>query len=84
MTDEQDKPNDKNTPKQPLSARLAAIGGITLGLFASLVIGPQLFPNAPGQGFNVARILCAAAGGGIGALLGWIIGRLIEGEERKD
>ena len=48
-----------------------------------LVIAPQLFPRAPGQGFNVSQMLCAGACGAIGALIGFLIGRLIEGPSGK-
>lgn len=74
--------DDRKSP-QPLSARLALVGGLTLGLLGSLVVGPQLFPREPGQGFNFGQMLCAGAGGGIGAALGWLIGRLIEGPPKN-
>jgi hypothetical protein len=70
--------------KQPLSAQAAMIGGITCGILGSMVIGPQLFPRAPGQGFNVRQTVCAGVCGGLGAALGWVIGRAIEGPRRKD
>jgi hypothetical protein len=70
--------------QQTLSARLAAVGGLTFGLLGALVIGPQLFPKAPGEGFSVTQILCAGIAGGLGAALGWLIGRLIEGPPRRD
>lgn len=75
---------DAKKPQQPLSARLALAGGVTLGCLGSLVIGPQLFPKTPGQAISVGQVLCAGVGGGLGALLGWLIGRLIEGPPKTD
>ena len=75
---------EEKKPQQPLSARLALVGGLTFGLLGSLVIGPQMFPKAAGQGFSVGQMICAGVGGGLGAALGWVIGRLIEGPPRKD
>jgi hypothetical protein len=60
-------------PQQPLSARLAGVGGITFGLLGGLVIGPQLFPKEPGQGFSIAQVLCVGIAGGVGAALGWLV-----------
>ena len=75
-------PQGGDRPPTPLSARLATVGALLLGLVGGLVVGPQLFPSAPGQGFNVARMLVAGAGGAVGAALGWVVGRLIEGPPR--
>jgi hypothetical protein len=75
---------ESNKPQQPLAARLALVGGIALGLVGSFVIGPQLFPREPGQGFSVPQMLCAGATGALGAVLGWVIGWLIERPSRKD
>jgi hypothetical protein len=68
---------DSNNP-QSLPNILAGVGGLTLGLLGALVIAPQLFPRAPGEGFNVSQMLCAGACGAGGALLGWVVGKLIE------
>ena len=70
--------------KQPLSTQLAILGAVTLGVLGSVVVGPLLFPKPPGQGFSAAQTMCAGAGGGIGALLGWAIGRLIEGPPKEN
>ena len=75
---------NKKPSQQPLSVRLAGIGAVVLGVLGSVVVGPLLFPNAPGQGYNPARTVCAAVGGGLGALVGWGLGRLIEGPPKAD
>jgi hypothetical protein len=74
--------NEKK-PQQPLSAKLGLAGGITFGLIGSMIVGPQLFPKTPWQGFSVGQMLCAGVGGGLGAALGWLIGRLIEGSPKN-
>jgi hypothetical protein len=76
--------DSKKNPQQPLSVRLAAVGGLTLGLLGGMVIGPQLFPKAPREGLSVAQMLCAGVAGGVGAALGWLIGRLIEGPPKSE
>jgi hypothetical protein len=74
---------DKQKPKQPLSAKLGLIGGITFGVLASTLFAPRLFPKAPGQSFSVAQMLFAGAAGALGATLGFLIGRLIEGPPKQ-
>ena len=67
--------------EQPLSTKLALVGAVVFGLVGSLIVGPALFPKEPGQ-FSVAQVLCAGAGGGLGAALGVALGRLIEGPKK--
>ena len=70
-------------PQQPLTARLGMAGGLIGALLGSMVVGPQMYPRAPGQGFNVEQMICAGVCGALGAVVGWLIGRLIEGPPRE-
>jgi hypothetical protein len=79
MSGDGNNPDSNKEPPKPLANRLALIGAAVVGLLVTLVVAPQLFPNAEGQGFNIYRVLSAAAGGGIGAAIGWGVGRMIEG-----
>lgn len=70
--------DDKNTPQQPLSARLGAVGGLTGGLLGGM-IGRQLFPVTQSGGFSVEQTLSAVVCGAIGVSIGFFIGWLAEG-----
>ncbi len=73
---------DEPKPKprqQTLTQRLAMIGGIVLGVIGAMVIAPSLFPRAPGDGFSMSQVACAGVCGAMGAVIGGLVGRLIEG-----
>jgi hypothetical protein len=77
-------PENEKKPKQALSAQLAGVGGIVLGLLGSFVIGPALFPRTPGQGFSIEQMICAGVCGALGAVVGWVIGAMIGGPPKAD
>jgi len=63
---------------ESLASRMAFIGALVVGLICSILVGPQLFPTEDGS-FNVARVAFTAAGGAIGAAVGWFAGKMMSG-----
>jgi hypothetical protein len=64
--------------RQSLATRLGMIGGMALGLVGSVTIAPQVFPQPPG-GFSIEQMILAGVIAMGGAVLGWLVGRAIDG-----
>jgi hypothetical protein len=73
--------SDKPRNQQPLSAKLGLVGALILGIPGAMIIAPALFPQERGQ-FSVPQMLCAGVCGALGAAVGSVIGRLIEGPRK--
>jgi hypothetical protein len=71
-------------PKQPLSTSLATVGGITFLMVGVMVIGPLLYGKEAGELFHVGTMLIDGVCAVVGAALGFLIGRLIEGPPKKE
>jgi hypothetical protein len=51
---------------------------LVVGIAVFQVVGPNLFPTPPGGGMNWERVMWAGIVGGLSALIGAGIGKLIE------
>ena len=69
----------KGKPRQPLSVQLALVGAITIGLTGHMLIGPLVLSIPPGETLSIRGMLCDGISAAVGYLLGFLVGRLIEG-----
>jgi hypothetical protein len=60
------------------AAQIGAIAGIAASVACFQVLAPKWFPPQPGGGFDFDRMLAAGGVGALGALLGGMIGKLID------
>lgn len=51
---------------------------VYIGIGAAIIAFQVLFPPAPGEGFDVGRVLLGGLWGAMGAVAGTVIGLLIE------
>jgi len=69
----------KGKPRQPLSVQLGLFGAIAFGVTGHTLIGPLVLSIPPGETLSIRGMLCDGLSAAIGYLLGFLVGRLIEG-----
>jgi hypothetical protein len=77
-------PGGQKSPRQPASTfvQTTALVFISVAILTWLSIAPRLFPREPGGGFDMTRVLAAAAVGGVAGGLGIGVAKLIERRRR--
>jgi hypothetical protein len=69
---------DKNAPQTNKIVQTCSILFLVIGIVVFQFVGPQLFPTPPGGGMNWTRVMWAGIVGGVSALIGAGIGKLID------
>jgi hypothetical protein len=67
-----------NPPQQSKTVQVCAFLFLIIGIVIYQFVAPELFPNPPGGGFNVPRLIWAAVVGGVSAVLGMFVGILVD------
>ncbi len=75
MADPKKKPPSK-------TVQVCALVFVVIAIAVSQVVGPQLFPQPPGE-FSIARVVFAAVLGGAGGLIGAMVGLGIDALLKK-
>jgi hypothetical protein len=71
-------PNNPEPKKKTSAAQIGSIVGIVVGIVGFQAVAPKLFPRQPGDGFNFTQMFVAAGVGAVCAVLGFLIGALID------
>jgi uncharacterized membrane protein len=72
-------PKQQLKPQASKAVQFSTIGSIILGIAIYQAVAPKWFPIPPGGGFNFTRILVAGLVGGVFAVMGAAVGKLVDG-----
>jgi hypothetical protein len=73
-------PKQQLKPQASKAVQFSTIGSIILGIaIYEAAVAPKWFPMPPGGGFNFTRIQVAGLVGGVFAVMGAAVGKLVDG-----